>query len=251
MPLYSSTRRHELTANFARRILTAVALIVCVSCSDDGPTFPAAPSQAAPLSVSSLRVTPTGVGVLFNTDFAFEAVGAFPGATQFVWQFGDGSTTTTSVPTTNRLYGAPGSFGVTVEARSGAGSAAGAAQVTVRSLVGRWRGTVTGHTVVPRARPIPITSFDLTINDAPRPATASGSVVLSAAWADDAGCRRDRNILQSFAPRASADVRLSIESLQCSDGDFSMQGTSNANLDRVEGTCSNAGPNCRFVMVRQ
>jgi len=191
------------------------------------------------------------VGVVHNTDFAFEAIGTFPAATGFAWQFGDGSTATTTTPTTTHVYSQAVGFGVVLEARAGSSSGAATSQVTVRSLVGRWRGTVTGHTVVPRQRPIPITSFDLTINNAPRPATPTGSVALDAAWADDAGCRRDRAILQSFTPRPTAEVSISIESLPCSDGDFSMRGTADARFDRIEGTCQNGGPNCRFQMTRQ
>lgn len=240
----------------ARRTLLILIVIVAGSrcgSSGSGPTAPT-PAPLAPsptLALQSIRTTPSGIGVLYNTDFHFEASGTFPTDSQFVWQFGDGSTATTATPTTTHTYSQTGSFGVTVEARVGSISAASTTQVSVRSLIGRWRGTVTGNTHYPPQRPIPITSFDLTINNAPRPATPSGYVTLSATWADDAGCRRDRSILQSFSPRPAAEVSISIESLPCSDGDFSMFGTADGRFDRVEGTCRNAGPNCRFQMTRQ
>lgn len=216
------------------------------------PTTPTAASVPAPtVSLQNLRVTPSGVGVLYNTAFHFEAVGTFPAGSQFVWQFGDGTSETTTTPSTSHIYSQPGGFGATVEARIGSSSAAATSQISVRSLVGRWRGTVTGNTFYPPQRPIPITSFDLTINNSPRPATPNASVTLSAFWADDAGCRRDRLIVQLFEPRPAAEVSISIESLPCSDGDFTMYGVADARFDRVEGTCRNAGPNCRFVMTRQ
>jgi len=194
-------------------VLSMVVVLLMSSCSSDSPSAPTPTAQAVALAVGSMRAIPAGVGVVHNTDFAFEAVGTFPAATSFAWQFGDGSSATTSTPTATHVYSQVGNFGVVVEARAGSSSGTATNPVTVRSLIGRWHGTVTGHTVVPRQRPIPITSFDLTINNAPRPATPTGIVELSASWADDAGCRRDRLIVQSFTPRPAAEVNISIESL--------------------------------------
>lgn len=254
--------QHEATAARvpAPRASDRTAIIVMMgllASACGGTSTPSAPTPtpqvAAPvvLAVQSMRTTPAGVGVLYNTDYQFEAVGTFPAGTQFTWQFGDSTSTTTSTPTSTHVYAQTGNFGVTVEARSASNSAAATGQVTIGSMVGRWRGTVTGNTVYPPQRPIPITSFDLTINNAPRPSSAVGSVSLSASWADDAGCRRDRLIVQSFNPRPTSEVSISIESLPCSDGDFSMSGTADARFTVVEGTCRNAGPNCRFRMTRQ
>lgn len=139
------------------------------------PTAPtAAPTPVPTVSLQSLRTTPSGVGVLHNTAFLFEAVGTFPAGSQSVWQFGDGSSETTTTPSASHIYSQTGSFGVTVEARLGASSSAATSQITVRSLVGRWLGAVTGFTRFPPQRPIPITSFDLTVNDAPRPSQPNG-----------------------------------------------------------------------------
>lgn len=215
-----------------------------------GPTVASTPPASTAVSVQSIRVTPSGTGVLHNTDFQFEAVGSFASTAQFVWQFGDGSTTTTTTPTVSHVYTQMGSFGVAVDARVGTNNSAATAQVVVRSMVGRWRGTVTGHTGYPPQRQVPIRSFDLVINAVQRPGgdCLGGS---SASWSDDAGCRRDRGICQSFSPRPTAEVSLSIESLSCNDGDFILRGTADARFDRIEGTCTNGGPNCRFQMTRQ
>lgn len=187
--------------------------------------------------------------MLHNTNFQFDAVGTFPPGTEFTWQFGDGATARTTTSTASHSYAQTGSFGVTLEARAGTSSAAAVAHVSVRSMVGRWRGTVTGHTGYPPHRQIPIRSFDLTINATPRPDSSclTGS---SVSWSDDAGCRRSA-FCQSFTPRATAEVSFSIESLSCNDGDFILRGTADAAFDRIEGTCVNGGPNCRFQMTRQ
>jgi len=233
-------------------ILAAPLQLSGCSGSNTTPTSPTAPPVAVTPTVSlqSIRTTPSGTGVLHNTDFLFEAVGTFPAGSQFGWQFGDGSTATTTTSTANHVYSQTGSFGVTVDVRAGTSNSAATTQVAVRSMVGRWRGTVTGHTVYPPQRPIPIRSFDLVINTAQRPgADCLGGA--NASWADDAGCRRDRGICQSFTPRPTAEVSMSIESLSCNDGDFILRGTADARFDRVEGQCINGGPNCRFQMTRQ
>lgn len=140
---------------------------------------------------------------------------------------------------------------MSVEARAGGNSSASTTQVSVRSLAGRWAGVVTGHTSYPRNRPIPINTFDLVINTVTRD---GASAVLSGSWADDAGCRESRSgfIRQVISPKATAEVRFSVESLVCNDGDFILKGTADAAFDRVEGTCSGGGgANCRFTMVRR
>ena len=101
---------------------------------------------------------------------------------------------------------------------------------------------------------IPITSFQLTVNDAPRP-NAGSFVTLNAFWADDAGCRHGASnapILQNVRPLASTTVSLSLEHMVCNDRqDLGLQGTADAAFNSVEGPCSNGGPNCRFQMIRQ
>jgi PKD repeat protein len=189
--------------------------------------------------------------VQYNTDYRFEALGTFPAGTQFVWQFGDGATSTTTAPTASHVYTQTGNFGITVEGRSGSTSSASTAQVSVRSLVGRWVGTMSGHTVFPPGRPVAITSFELTVTSS----TPDGpSLILNGSWADNAGCRVTRTgfIRQSLNPKPLAEVTFGMESFVCADGDFYMTGTADTRFDRVEGSCApRGGPNCRFSMVRQ
>jgi hypothetical protein len=232
-------------------LVTALATAACSGSSS--PTAPTAPAQN--VLVQSIQSTPAGTGVQFNTDFQFDAQGTFPSGTQFTWQYGDGSTGTTTAPRGTHIYTQTGNFTVTVEARLGANSSVSTRQVSVRSLVGRWLGTVTGHTTFPANRQIPIPSFELVVAAAPAPAAGARFAALSATWADEAGCRENRAgfINQSFTFQPTASVGFGVESLLCNDrSDFYMTGLANATFDRVEGTCAPfGGPNCRFQMVRQ
>ncbi len=235
------------------------ATLVAGACDEATPAgtpnpSPTAPTSSPTVSVQSLRATPDSMGVLYNTDFSFEATGTFPSGVQFLWQFGDGTSTTTSAPSASHTYTQTGNFGVTVEARAGSNSSAATKQVAVRSLVGRWIGTMSGHTGFPPARPVPITGFDLTINSSPSPPGGSSTAaVLNATWSDLAGCRQNRSIVQNFNPRATAEVTFTLEAFPCNAGDFVLTGTADARFDRVEGTCGDMGrnPNCRFQMTRQ
>jgi len=242
------------------RCLTLITPLLGAGCAGESgtPSTPSAPTPAptavvaeAPLSLQSITVVPDGAGVQYNTDFQFTAAGTFPSGTQFVWRFGDGSSTTTSAPTVGRIYGAPGVFGVTLEARSGDRSAAASKAVSVRSLLGRWVGTVTGFTHFPLQRPVPMTAFELYVSGM----TVEGNTIrLAGRWADSAGCRetRDTHLRQSLRPEASATVTFGVNSLSCADGDFYLTGVADARFDSVSGHCDVMGgnPNCRFQMVR-
>lgn len=243
-----------------KAIMSAVTVaflpVLLVGCGGTKPSSPAptptAPTVVTPqVSIQTVQATPDGTGVQHNTDFQFVATGSFPTGTQFTWQFGDGTSAITTVPTANRIYSQTGSFGVTVEARAGSSSAAGTRQVSVRSLVGRWTGTITGHTGFPRNRPIPITSFELTVNSQTLDRT---TLKLSGSWADSAGCRETRAgfINQLLNPRPTAGVSVGVESLLCNDGDFYLTGIADSRFDRIDGTCTaQGGPNCAFRMNRQ
>lgn len=228
------------------RVTVVLLVAASIGCSSGGAESPTSPSRP---SMQSITTRPSGVGVLHNTEFEFTAVGGFPSSTQFVWQFGDGSTVTTTTPVATKLYSRTGSFAVSVEARAGSNSSASTTQVSVRDIVGRWVGTVSGHTRYPPQRPVPMTSFELTVNSAGTPGSRNGNVLLGASWADNAGCRWSY-VTQSFRPGPTANVSLSVESLSCTDGDFILQGTADPSFNTVEGTCS-AGPNCRFSMTRR
>lgn len=216
------------------------------------PTSTTPPAAATPLSLQGVSAVPDGTGVQYNTDFQFTADGTFPSGTQFVWNFGDGSSTTTSSPSVSRVYGQAGVFTVSVEARGGAGSATATRPVSVRSMLGRWFGTVTGFTHFPLQRPVAIKSFELLVANQ----TLDGAtLMLHGRWADDAGCRETRVefMRQRLQPAASATVTFGVNSLSCADGDFYLTGLADAKFDRVEGHCDVVGgnPNCRFSMVRE
>ncbi len=209
-------------------------------------------SPSPPLSLSSIASIPDGAGVQYNTDFQFTATGTFPAGTEFVWNFGDGSSTTSTSPTVGRLYGEAGVFAVTVTARRGGETATVGRQVSVRSLIGHWVGKVTGFTSFPANRPVEMTGFDLTVSNQ----TLNGStLMLTGRWADEAGCRETRpeSLRQRVEPGPNAIVTFGVNGLSCASGDFYLTGTADASFDRVEGTCNVIGnnPNCRFSMSRQ
>ena len=209
-------------------------------------------AAAAPLTLQAVSVVPEGAGVQFNTDFQFTATGTFPAGTEFIWNFGNGSSTTTSSPTISRIFDQAGVFGVSVQARQGSSSAAAARQVSVRSLLGRWFGTITGFTRFPLQRPVPITSFELLVANQ----TLDGSsLMLHGRWADDAGCRENRAefLRQMLRPEPAATVTFGVNGLSCAESDFYLTGRADAAFNRVEGRCDVAGgnPDCRFSMVRE
>ena len=149
-------------------------------------------SPTAPTGLS-LSVTPQTTGVQYGTEFIMEAVGSFQSTTTFRWDFGDGTSALGERVTL--VYEQSGTFSVSLEVSSGQNARR---DVVVRSLLGRWGGVITGHTAVPSNRPIPITSFELTVFTVPNPSalvTPFGSTVsIDGLWADDAGCRVGRGV---------------------------------------------------------
>jgi hypothetical protein len=221
-----------------------------------GPTTTATvtppPATDTTLSVSTIQSVPDGAGVQFNTDFQFTAAGLFPSGTEFVWNFGDGSSTTTASPTVARTYNQAGVFPVTVTARRGGDTSSSSRAVNVRSLIGSWTGKITGFTSFPMQRPTPMTGFEMLITNQ----TLNGNtLMLSGRWADDAGCRETRaeNFRQRVEPAHTAAVTFGVNGLSCASGDFYLTGTADATFDHVEGSCNVIGnnPNCRFTMTRQ
>lgn len=237
--------------------VVAIATLVVAGCG--GSPTPTAPTPTAtvvpdttPFNLQGLTSKPDGAGVQFNTDFQFTATGSFPAGSEFIWNFGDGSTTVTTSPTVSRTYGQTGAFAATVTARRGSDSATATRQVTVKSLLGRWFGRITGFTHFPFARQVPITEFEmLVVNQTPD----SGTLMLHGRWADDAGCRETRVefMRQRIEPVPSATVTFGVNNLSCADGDFYLTGQADANFNRVEGHCNVVGnsPDCRFTMVRE
>jgi hypothetical protein len=241
-------------------VVTSFAVIGCAGDSGTAtsPTSPTPTSTAtqpgpeAQLSVSGLASVPDGAGVQFVTDYQFTVSGSFPSGTEFVWNFGDGTSATTSSPNVSRIFGQAGVFTVNVTARQGTQTAAASKPVSVRSMVGRWTGTISGFTAFPSFRPVAMTSFEMLITGFTRePETLS----LQGRWTDNAGCRETRAgfFRQRIEPVPSATVTFGVDELSCAGGAFYLTGTADATFDRVEGHCNVMGnnPNCRFSMKRE
>jgi hypothetical protein len=251
-------------------VTAAVSLAACGGAKP--PTAPeAAATGAAPPTSLTLVRTPLGTGVQWGTTFIFDITGSVPANARFVWRFGDNSFAEGPGPASH-IYGTSGSYTASVEVSSGGGTLTGSTPVTVRSLLGSWLGTVTGHTNVPRGRP-PITSFTLTVFKTPNPSdriTPFGSTVsIDGLWTDNAGCRigtgagsaagflaqtLDTTALFGFDPSA-VGVSIGIEQFACNGAagfeDFPLLGTADASFDVVTGTCNLGGSGCRFRMARQ
>lgn len=244
--------------------LAVVSLLSVAACAGDSgnevssPTSPSAPSNTTQpgagtqLSLTGINSVPDGAGVQFGTDFQFTATGSFPAGTEFVWNFGDGSSTTTSSPSVSRVFGQAGVFGVSVNARHASETAAATRSVSVRSMVGRWTGKVSGFTAFPSFRPVAMTSFEMLITGFTRD---GNTLKLQGRWTDDAGCRETRvdYFKQRIETAAAASVTFGVDELSCAGGAFYLTGTADATFDNVEGHCNVMGnnPNCRFSMVRQ
>lgn len=245
--------------------LVAVTALIVAGCAGDsgtdnsGPTSPTptptTTTQSGPptqLSLTAITSVPDGAGVQFNTDFHFTAAGSFPAGTEFTWNFGDGSSTTSSSPTVSRTFGQAGVFGVNVTARRGSESAFAARAVSVRSMIGHWVGKVTGFTAFPLHRPVAITGFEMLITNQERDGS---TLMLTGRWTDDAGCRETRTefFRQRIEGGPTASVTFGVDELTCANGAFYLTGTADATFDRVEGHCNVMGnnPNCRFTMVRE
>lgn len=241
--------------------LAVTALSVAGCAGDSGPevsspTSPTPTTQAGAgpqsLSLSGISSVPDGAGVQFSTDFQLTAAGSFLPDTEFVWNFGDGSSTTTSTPTVSRTFGQAGVFNVNVTARRSGQSVTATRPVSVRSMVGHWVGKVTGFTNFPLHRPVPITSFDMLIVNQTRDAN---TLMLHGRWTDDAGCRETRveYFRQRIEPASTASVTFGVDELTCANGAFYLTGIADVSFDKVEGHCNVMGnnPNCRFTMTRE
>jgi len=216
------------------------------------PTVTTPVTPQATLALSSINSVPPGAGVQFATDYQFTADGSFTSGTEFTWNFGDGSSTTTSTPTVTRIFGQSGVFNVNVTARRGTETASSSKPVSVRSMVGRWTGKISGFTSFPSFRPVPMTSFEMLITGFTRD---GDTLQLQGRWTDDAGCRETRSSFfrQRIATGSAATVTFGLDELSCAGGAFYLTGTADATFDNVEGHCNVMGnnPNCRFSMKRE
>ena len=114
-----------------------------------------------------------------------------------------------------------------VTARRGGETASASRTVSVRSLLGRWFGKITGFTSFPLQRPVAMTGFELLIANQTRDAN---TLMLHGRWADDAGCRETRveYFRQRLDPGPSATVTFGVNNLSCASGDFYLTGTADS-----------------------
>ena len=106
------------------------------------------------------------------------------------------------------------------------------------SMIGTWDGVVSGHPgSFGRG---PITSFVLLISRQP----TRNNIAPGGQWADNLGCRS--NLVVPFLTSNNVPV-ISIESLACNDGDFTLTVTGAAG-NLAQGTCRGG---CTFVMRKR
>ena len=238
-------------------VLLSIPLLSCIGDSPTNPTrFPSNPR------LSSISIIPEGAGVQYGTEFIFTTTGSFPEGTTYKWHFGDGASATGQ--RVSHVYQQEGTFNSEVIVSSnGKDSSSYGRQVVVRSLVGEWEGSITGHTGN-YVRYDPVTRFVLHVGSIPYPGESSFVPLHDATWRDDAGCRippspSNGYIHQEFglprsgvgSDRSEVAVGFGIESFRCNDyTDFYLRGVADATFDVVEGVCSNSGPDCRFRMQR-
>lgn len=210
--------------------------------SPTAPTPPTTPTVVAP-QLTGVSAEPSGVGLQNATNFSLQPTGELGTNSTFSWNLGDGATRDGGASIVY-TYDRPGAFTVRAEARNSAGTSSASRTVDVSSLIGTWAGTLTGHANAPAERPAPITSFELTINLAPR---AEMGPVLGR-WRDSAGCDQSTLVGQVGHPR---NVVLSVESLICNGGDLTLTGTLDGTGNVIEGRCPNGGASCAFRMERR
>jgi lysyl endopeptidase len=206
-----------------------------------GAISPFSTGQPFAVTTMSVFVAPSGVGLENATEFAYSAdVTGLTPLSAFNWQFGDGSFSSTVGPIVGHTFTRAGTFQGQVTVATPGGQGYGAASVRVASLVGRWLGTVTGHTA-----PTPISSFELILRQ-PLAPSITPLTPISASWSDNAGCRRSDAIFGWV--RHPRTVTVGVEHLTCNDfADFYLTGTPDAEAQVISGTC---GAGCTFQMTR-
>jgi hypothetical protein len=222
--------------------------VVAAAACGGGSNSPVAPSVAAPV-IRSLSVSPPGVGLESATQFSFlaETNASAPQST-FSWQFGDGSSASGS-GSAAYVYTRSGSVTASLTVTNSAGQASTSVTLRVASLIGTWLGSVSGHTGFPRNRPIPISAFQLRLDQSPDSGPLFSS--LAGLWIDSAGCRESRIGLIKGTVSHPRSVSVGVESLLCNDGDFYLNGLADEQINVITGSCVSGGPACEFRMVRQ
>jgi hypothetical protein len=138
------------------------------------PSSPTTPPTVGPPVVSGVAASPT-VGLQSGTAFTFTAQGASDpsGALPtFAFDFGDGSSGSGNPAT--HTYGSAGTFQVRVTVSGRGGSASASTSITVKSLTGSWRGTLSDGGSFPR-------TFNIVVN------LNQNGTSLSGSYSDDVG----------------------------------------------------------------
>jgi hypothetical protein len=107
----------------------------------DGTATPTPPPNRTP-AVTAISAAPTVALLGANATIAFGAQASDPDSDQltFLWDFGDGGTSTSQSPT--HTYSAAGTFIARVTVSDGKASTTSQTSVTIRSLSGIWRTSV-------------------------------------------------------------------------------------------------------------
>ncbi len=182
----------------------------------------AAVGAGAFVALRDTNKTPTVAGVSANpstalqgaTPVSFSANASDPDGDSLTynWNFGDGANGTGASP--SHVYGGAGDFGVSVEVSDGKKNASGATNVSVRSMAGRWGGTIT----VPGYSPFPIT-----LNLAQSGSSLSGN------YSDFEGSG-------TVSGSVSAPLNVRITVSQAPYLPFTLSGTASADVNSVSGT---------------
>jgi hypothetical protein len=124
------------------------------------------PDQAPVASLTTPPAVQVGHPVTFNASSSTVAYGS---VSSFAWNFGDGTSVTTAIPTVSHTYAAPGPHIVTVLETDSAGTST---TTGLAGVVGAVDGP--GQTPYRRASPLAQTSTAVTVSTAPpTPTTAS------------------------------------------------------------------------------
>ena len=174
-------------------------------------------------SAGSININPPG-GLAGATSFTFSAAGASDpdGDTlTYNWNFGDGASG--SGQNANHTYTTAGSFNVSLTVSDGDADATANGSVNVRSLSGRWNGTIVVGGGVP-------TELTLTQNNT----SISGTIFLPTG--SDAS---ERNGTVSGAVSSPLAVTFSADLPCCIP--FQFTGTADSDVNRLTGTVTGSG----------
>jgi hypothetical protein len=144
----------------------------------------------------------------------------------FAWNFGDGATGTGATPT--HTYTTSGAMNVSVDVSDGKKNATGTGSVTIRSMAGNWRGTLTASGLV----------FTTTLS-----LSQNGSAVTGSCNIGGSAC--------SISGSASSPNRVSMTVNFPGFAPGNLSGTTSADVNSVSGTYTEPGLTGSFSITRQ